>query len=124
MGIDILIIFTSAFGTCIRYFQDKALSKRANSKAVSVFIASLVACFFTGIFNALFLLSEISFTFKEVVCAGFLCGYSSFAVIGTAVAVMAASKGRRIRLAFYSLSLLVLSLCLYFMGFSIISISR
>lgn len=62
-------------------------------------------------------LLETSPVLKEVICAGFLCGYSSFAVLGTAAALLTKRKKGLEKSILYSLSTFILSLCFYFIGF-------
>ena len=117
MLVGILVVITSAFGTALRFCQDKFLSGSKGSYSTSIFAASLISCLICGILNAMIFLVEVSPILKEVICAGFLCGYSSFAVLGTATALLSKSKGGWKKALFYSLSSFILSLCFYFIGF-------
>ena len=117
MWIGILVVVASAFGTVLRFFQNRLLSGLKGNRAVSIFAASLIACLICGILNALVTLVEASPILLEIVCSGFLCGYSSFAVLGTVAALLARPRGGWKKSLFYSLSSFLLSLCFYFIGF-------
>ncbi|MBO6003635.1 MAG: hypothetical protein J6P35_01535 [Aeriscardovia sp.] len=117
MWIGILVTVTSALGTVLRFCQDKLFSRLKGSWAVSIFAASLVACLICGILNAMITLVEVSPIFVEIACSGFLCGYSSFAVLGTVIAMLAKVRKGWKKALFYSLSSFILSLCFYFIGF-------
>ncbi|MBQ1286585.1 MAG: CrcB family protein [Aeriscardovia sp.] len=117
MWVSILVIVTSALGTALRFCQDRLICRLKGNTAMSIFAASLIACLVCGILNALLTLVEISPLLLEIVCAGFLCGYSSFAVISTVTALLARPKGGWKKSLFYSFSSFILSLCFYFIGF-------
>lgn len=117
MWIGILVTVTSAFGTVLRFCQDRLLSHLKGNRAISIFAASLIACLVCGILNAMITLLEASPLLMKIVCSGFLCGYSSFAVLGTATVLLARPKGGWKKALFYSFSSFLLSLCFYFIGF-------
>ncbi|MBO7671677.1 MAG: hypothetical protein J6S25_02910 [Aeriscardovia sp.] len=117
MWIDVLVVVTSAFGTALRFCQDRFFKGFKKSRSASIFAASLISCLVCGILNAMIFLLETSPVLKEVICAGFLCGYSSFAVLGTAAALLTKRKKEWEKSIFYSLSAFILSLCFYFIGF-------
>ena len=117
MGVGILIVVTSAFGTALRFCQDRLFTGFKRGRAASIFAASLVSCLVCGILNAMIFLMEVSPLLQRVISSGFLCGYSSFAVLGTAAALLAREKRGGKKFLLYSISSFVLSLCFYFIGF-------
>ncbi|MBQ1298958.1 MAG: CrcB family protein [Bifidobacteriaceae bacterium] len=117
MWIGFLVVVTSAFGTVLRFCQNRFFTGFKKSRSASIFAASLISCFICGIFNALLFLIEVSPILKEIICSGFLCGYSSFAVLATAAALITKRKKGWGKSILYSLSSFILSLCFYFIGF-------